>query len=71
LPADGQLQDNDYVWRGGESLEPTLSLTKLGELKSERDWDFASGIAIGLAGAAAIALAQELPKEFRARRRED
>jgi hypothetical protein len=64
----------DYVWRSTGNLEPVFKLTDPTAADSQSKAAFTSGIAFGVAGAALIAIFQELPKEFswprRKRRRE-
>jgi hypothetical protein len=64
----------DYVWRSTAccNLEPVFKLTDPTAADSQSKAAFTSGIAFGVAGAALIAVFQELPKEFPwPRRRED
>jgi hypothetical protein len=54
----------NYAWRGKGGLEPVFKITDLNVADSQSQAAFTSGIAFGVAGAAAIALVQELPKEL-------
>ena len=61
-PSTDAANDADYVWHsnGIDGLEPTFKAIDLGAADSENQAAFYSGIAFGLAGAAVIALVQEI-----------
>jgi hypothetical protein len=73
----GALQGDNYIWNSRADanfqptldLQPTFELTNLGATQSESDDAFLAGIMFGLAGAAAIALVQEIPEAFDGPRR--
>jgi hypothetical protein len=57
----------DYTWHSNSTfgLDPTFKATDPNAIDSQNQAAFISGIAFGVAGAAAIAIVQELPKERR------
>jgi len=69
IPSVDSNSDIDYVWssNGISGLEPTFESTDPDAIDSQNQAAFISGIAFGVAGAAGIAVVQELPKERRAR----
>jgi hypothetical protein len=65
-PSADNANDADYVWQSNSSidgLEPTFKATDLDATDSQNQAAFYSGIAFGVAGAAVIALVQEIPEE--------
>jgi hypothetical protein len=58
-PSGGHFQNNNYIWQGNGSLEPTVYLTKEDAAASHSDWDFRSGIAFGVAAGTGVAFVQE------------
>lgn len=66
------VDGDSYVWTAAGGVEPTFKVTDPGAADSQSNAAFFSGIAFGVAGAAAIALIQELPAAVAvpARRRE-
>jgi hypothetical protein len=58
--------NSGYTWRSARccNLEPVFKLTDATAADSQSKAAFTSGIAFGVAGAAFIAVLQELPKEF-------
>jgi hypothetical protein len=63
-PNPNSSNDLDYVWQSSSGLEPTFKATDTAAVDSQNQAAFISGIAFGVAGAAAIAVVQELPKEL-------
>ena len=63
VPTNGHFDGRNYVWHGEGSIEASASFTNPETADSLRNYDFFSGIAFGIVGAAAIALVQELPKK--------
>ena len=63
----GEVRGQDYAWESNSSLEPFFKSTNPDAADTLSNDDFFSGIAWGVAGAAAIALVQELPKDRRRR----
>ncbi len=64
-----KLQQANYTWQSNGELEPSFEATDPGAADARSNASFTSGIAFGVAGAAAIALVQELPREIRRRGR--
>ena len=62
-PAMDNGGSNDYVWHSQGNLEPVFKDTNPDATDSQSQAAFYSGIAFGLAGAAIIALVQEIPEE--------
>jgi hypothetical protein len=60
----GVISGQDYIWRGNGYLSPIFQVTNLTVAAGESNSAFLSGIFFAVAGAAAIALVQEIPKEF-------
>ena len=60
----GQFIGESYVWRSATELEPTFESTDQGASQTESNDAFLSGILFGVAGAATIALVQEVPETF-------
>jgi hypothetical protein len=69
-PSVDSASDADYVWQsnGIDGLEPVFKMIDLSAADSQNQAAFYSGIAFGLAGAAVIALVQEIPSEGRKRK---
>ena len=69
-PSVDGASDADYMWQsnGIDGLEPVFKMIDLNAADSQNQAAFYSGIAFGLAGAAVIALAQEIPSERRKRK---
>lgn len=61
---DGSLQGDNFVWQGGYSLEPTMSLTNQDAAASHGDWVFFSGIAFGIAAGSGVGFIQQDPNFF-------
>lgn len=61
---DGSLQGHNFVWQGGYSLEPTMSLTNQDAAASHSDWVFFSGIAFGVAAGTGVGFIQQDPNFF-------
>jgi hypothetical protein len=57
---------DSYIWRSNSifGLEPIFKSTNPETIDSQNQDAFVSGIAFGVAGAAAIAVVQELPEEL-------
>jgi hypothetical protein len=65
-PSADSANDADYIWQSNSSidgLEPTFKAIDLDATDSQSQAAFYSGIAFGVAGAAVIALVQEIPEE--------
>lgn len=73
IPSVNSGGDIDYTWNsnGISGLEPIFKATNPDAVDSQNQAAFISGIAFGVAGAAAIAIIQELPKDpgFKRRRK--
>lgn len=71
IPSVDSGSDIDYIWHsnGISGLEPIFKATNLDAVDSQNQAAFISGIAFGVAGAAAIAVVQELPKDPSHKRR--
>ena len=59
----GELIGDTYVWHANTALEPDFKVSNEDALANESNAAFLSGIFFGIAGAALIALIQEVPKE--------
>jgi len=68
-PSSGTVQEPDIVWTGGFGVSPYIIATKYSAIERRSRYEFYSGIALGLGGAALVALVQELPAELPRRRR--
>jgi hypothetical protein len=64
MTPSGSTLGNNYVWNSHVALEPTFKLINQDAVDSQSRAAFISGISFGVAGAAAIALVQELPKDI-------
>jgi hypothetical protein len=70
IPSLDSGSDIDYIWRSNGTsglapiLDPSFKMTDPNAVDFQSQAAFASGLAFGVAGTAAIALAQELPKEL-------
>ena len=65
-PSADSANDADYIWQSNSSidgLEPTFKAIDLDAADSQNQAAFYSGIAFGVAGAAVIALVQEIPEK--------
>jgi hypothetical protein len=61
----GQINGANYSWRASDnSLEPIFQFTNPDAVDAQSNDAFLSGIFFGIAGAAAIALLQELPESL-------
>lgn len=60
----GTFSGEDYVWHSSSDLEPTFESTNESAAEAETSDAFLSGIIFGVAGAASIALVQEIPETF-------
>jgi hypothetical protein len=70
-PALNGNSDVDYAWRSNsiDGLAPIFKATDPNAVDSQNQAAFISGIAFGVAGAAAIAIVQELPEVSKRRRK--
>lgn len=59
-----EFQGQDYSWNTDAELQPNFKSTDPQAIDSQNSNAFISGIFLGIAGAAAIALLQELPKDI-------
>jgi hypothetical protein len=59
-----EFQGQDYSWDTDNELQPNFKSTDPQAIDSQNSNAFISGIFLGIAGAAAIALLQELPKDI-------
>jgi hypothetical protein len=64
-PSPGVVEGEDVVWNGGFRLSPFLVTTSWDTVESRSRQEFYSGVMLGLASAAFLALAQELPGKLR------
>jgi hypothetical protein len=62
VPLDGQILDNDLVWRSTGLLEPSVSTASISFQRQKSTDDFYAGLAFATAASAFIALVQELPR---------
>jgi hypothetical protein len=60
----GKFSEGNYVWEANTDLEATFESTNQDAAQAESNNAFLSGIIFGVAGAAAIALVQEIPETF-------
>jgi hypothetical protein len=68
-PSNGVASNGSYTWTGSYGLSGTLVATPRNLVAEMSQFDFQSGIALGIAAALGVAFLQELPDEFRKRRR--
>lgn len=61
----GDIDGGDYVWESASSLEPIFELTNQDAIQAESNNGFMAGIAFGVAGGAAVAVVQEIPRRKR------
>lgn len=61
LPPDGQVVQQDIVWRGQGSLQPSVYATDVNYEREQSTDDFYAGLAFAIAVSAAVAAFQELP----------
>lgn len=69
-PSTDSANDADYIWASSSSidgLEPTFKAIDLDATDTQSQAAFYSGIAFGVAGAAVIALIQEIPEKRKRR----
>lgn len=68
-PSTDAANDADYEWQANniDGLEPIFKAVDLGAGDAQSQAAFYSGIAFGVAGSALIAIAQEIPRQRRAR----
>lgn len=64
IPPNGAEVGMNFVWTGGYGLAPSLSATKWSSIEDRSSDEFYSGLLIGLAAAAALALFVEFPDKL-------
>jgi hypothetical protein len=64
MTPSAEFQGQDYYWNTDNELQPNFKSTDPQATDSQNSNAFISGIFLGIAGAAAIALLQELPKDI-------
>jgi hypothetical protein len=65
ISPSGNMVGDNYRWQGSGDLEPIFKVTNQDAVQTESNNAFLAGIAFGVAGGAAIAVIQEVPKRKR------
>jgi hypothetical protein len=65
ISPSGNILGHNYVWQSVADLEPIFKVTNQDAIQEENNDAFLAGIAIGVAGGAAIAVIQAVPKRRR------
>lgn len=65
ISPSGNLDGDSFVWQSNSNLEPIFEVTDQDAVQAENNDAFLAGIAFAVAGGAAIAAVQEVPKRRR------